>query len=247
MKRATYRSGRPRRESPPAHSDLTRAKLLEAAGRIFADKGYEAATIREICRAARANVAAVNYHFGDKQGLYAEVLQKMGRAAQLERMTAALDESAPPEELLRRVIKVRVEGLRSEHLPDWHFRMVAREFANPTPEMTRMLDRFSRPLYERLLELVGRIIHLPPKHETTRLCTQSIWGQISLYVLAGPILSRLWPELKMTPAQLDRIGDHIANFSLAYLRNIGKQSQSIQSASSSGPGLYLEPAKKRRS
>ncbi len=233
MKRPASRTTLSRRRSAPAHSDLTRSKLLEAAGRIFADKGYEAATIREICRAAGANVAAVNYHFGDKQGLYAEILRQMGRAAQLERMTATLDGSAPPEELLRRVIKVRIEGLRSEHRPDWHFRMVAREFANPTPEMSRLIDRFSRPLYERFLELVGRIIHLPPKHEATRLCTQSIWGQISLYAQAGPILSRLWPEFKMTPAQLDRIGDHIANFSLAYLREIGTESHGIQSASSS--------------
>ena len=47
----------------------TRARLLAAAGRLFADRGFKKVTVREICRAARANVAAINYHFGDKLGL----------------------------------------------------------------------------------------------------------------------------------------------------------------------------------
>src|SRR2546422_11553250 len=53
----------------------TRERLLKAAARLFADRGSRKVTVREICRAAHANVAAVNYHFGDKLGLYREVLQ----------------------------------------------------------------------------------------------------------------------------------------------------------------------------
>ncbi len=53
----------------------TRQRLLTAAERLFADRGFKKVTVREICLAARANVAAVNYHFGDKLGLYREVLQ----------------------------------------------------------------------------------------------------------------------------------------------------------------------------
>ena len=233
MKSKAKTSRKPRgRLGVPVGHDPTRHKLLEAAGRVFADRGYDAATVREICRRAGANVAAVNYHFRDKQGLYAEVLGQMARAAQVERMSATLDQSAPPEELLRRVIKVRVQGLRTDHLPDWHFKIIAREFAQPTPAMSRMIDKVSRPLYERLLDLVGQIIQLPANHEKTRLCTQSVMGQIFLYALACPILSKLWPKMKMTPAQLDRIADHIADFSLAYLREIQPAQQRIQAVPS---------------
>ncbi|MCU1343136.1 MAG: transcriptional regulator, TetR family, partial [Candidatus Acidoferrum typicum] len=69
--------GRTRVSSVP---DPTREKLLEVAEHVFADRGYQAATIREICVRAGANVAAVNYHFGDKLGLYTEVLQQSIRA-----------------------------------------------------------------------------------------------------------------------------------------------------------------------
>src|SRR6202049_2648622 len=88
-----------------AASDPTREKLVEVAGRVFADRGYQAATVREICVRAGANVAAVNYHFGDKLGLYAEVLQESVRAAQVEAIQNALDQNAPPEDILRAVIR----------------------------------------------------------------------------------------------------------------------------------------------
>src|SRR6267142_1624106 len=54
----------------------THDRLLDAAARLFAARGFKEVTVREICRSARANVAAVNYHYGDKQGLYHEVLAK---------------------------------------------------------------------------------------------------------------------------------------------------------------------------
>ncbi len=203
------------------YSDATRDKLLDAAGRAFAERGYSSATIRDICKEAGANVAAVNYHFKDKLALYSEVLNRVKRASHVDQMRAALDQNASPEEILRDVIKARLRGLHAQNLPDWYFRIAVREFAQPTPAMSRVIDKVMRPIYERMLEVVGKIIGRSPDHERTRLCTYSVMGQILLYVLAGPVLVRLWPEMKMTPEQLDRVADHIADFSLAYLHQVG--------------------------
>jgi AcrR family transcriptional regulator len=171
---------------------------------------------------AGANVAAVNYHFKDKLGLYAEVLNQCARAAHVEQMRAALDQTGSPEDILRDVIRARVQGLRRGAVPDWHLSLFMREITQPTPAMSHLITKVSRPIYERLLELVGKIIGLPPDHEKTRLCAKSIMGQILLHVFAGPVLARLSPETKMTPEGLDRIANHIADFSLAYLREIGR-------------------------
>src|SRR6202165_3085969 len=113
-----------RRNRESRASDPTREKLLEVAEQVFAKHGYQAATIREICVRAGANVAAVNYHFGDKLGLYTEVLEQSARAAQIEAVRNALDQTAPPEDILRAVIRARLRGVCRGGLPDWQFRIM---------------------------------------------------------------------------------------------------------------------------
>ena len=89
------------------HDLETRARLLQSAAQLFAARGFKDVTVREICRAARANVAAVNYHFGDKTGLYREVLQL---AIDTMRSTNDVAREAgrglPADEQLRQYIKI---------------------------------------------------------------------------------------------------------------------------------------------
>jgi TetR/AcrR family transcriptional regulator, regulator of cefoperazone and chloramphenicol sensitivity len=202
--------------------ELTRDKLIDAAGYVFAERGYRAATIREICRRAGANVAAVNYTFGDKMSLYTEVLRHSMRAAgQAAAMSAALDSSLSPEDTIRGVIRARLMSLCQETRPDWHFRLVMHEFSHPTAAMGRVVDEGMRPIYDRVRKAVGEIIGLPPDHETTLFSVNSIVGQILFYTFSRPVLARLQPELKLTPNKLERIAEHIADFSLAYLKKVG--------------------------
>jgi AcrR family transcriptional regulator len=206
------------RVSAPRAAASTREKLVEAAGHVFAERGYHATTVREIVKRSGANIAAVNYYFGGKLGLYTEVLQQLVQAAQVNAINSALDQNAAPEDILRAVIAARLQSVTRPDLQDLHFRIVMHELVQPTPALSRIVDEVTRPIYERLLELVGRIVDLPPKNEKTRLCVNSIMGQILVYILAGPLLMRLWPELEMTQEQVDRIAKHIGDFSLAYLR-----------------------------
>jgi TetR/AcrR family transcriptional regulator, regulator of cefoperazone and chloramphenicol sensitivity len=203
--------------------DLTRDKLIEAAGQVFAERGYRAATIREICRRAGANVAAVNYTFGHKMGLYTEVLRHSVRTAKTAAITAALDASKSPEDMIRAVIRARLMGLCQEAQPDWCIRLVMHEFSHPTPAMGRVVDEGMRPIYDRMRKAVSDITGLPPDHETTLFSVNSIVGQILFYTFSRPVLARLQPELKLTPSKLDRIADHIADFSLAYLKKVGQE------------------------
>ena len=214
-----------RRRATRKTSDVTRDKLLDAAGFVFAERGFHAATIREICRRANANVAAVNYTFGDKLGLYTEVLRQSVRSAQSAAMKAALESDLTPEDTIRGVIRARLMALCQETRPDWHIRLVLHELAQPTPAMGRVVDEGMRPIYERLCKAVGAIIGLPPEHETTKLSVNSIVGQILFYMFSRPVLARLQPELKLTAGQLDRIAEHIAGFSLVYLKEVGARTR----------------------
>src|SRR5579863_5262522 len=134
--RATAEFALPRRRrADRSAADLTRNKLIQAAGHVFAERGYRAATIREICRRAGANVAAVNYTFGDKMGLYTEVLRHSVQASKTAAMSAALDANLSPEDTIRGVIRARLMSLCQETRPDWHIRLVMHECSHPTPAM----------------------------------------------------------------------------------------------------------------
>lgn len=201
----------------------TREKLLDAAGEVFAERGYYKATIREICRRADANVAAVNYTFGDKLGLYTEVLLTSVKAPEMSKLTEALDSAKSPEELLSNVIRVRLQSLFGGARPNWAFRIMMHEFSQPTPAMTRVVDEGMRPVFKRAIKAVGEVLGLPAEDEKTRLSLNSIMGQVLFYTFSQPVLSRLQPELKLVPEQLGRIADHIVEFSLAALHEMARE------------------------
>jgi AcrR family transcriptional regulator len=195
--------------------DNTRARLLDAAGQVFAETGYQAATVRQICAHAGVNIALVNYHFGDKLELYTEVLRHSTGAAKNEIIQKCSD--APPEEALRVLIGAMLERVCGADRPGWHYRLMVHELAQPTPAMAKVIDETMRPIYDRFRGLIGALLRLPADHDETRLCTHSVIAQIVHYAHSRHVNSQLWPELKLTPARIAQVARHIADFSLAYI------------------------------
>jgi TetR/AcrR family transcriptional regulator, regulator of cefoperazone and chloramphenicol sensitivity len=202
----------------------TRSRLLKAGERLFADHGFKQVTVRDICRAAGANVAAVNYHFGDKLGLYREVLQS---AIDAMRATndAAREAGAgqPAEEQLRRYIVLFVHRLLGAGRDTVH-RLVNREMNDPTPALDALVEKGIRPRVEYLSGLVAEISGLEASDQRVLRCVASIQAQ-SLSYLPNPIAERLGLVVKPTKAHLDEIANHIATFSLAGVRAIARMTQ----------------------
>jgi len=203
--------------------DETRRKLLHAAGEVFADVGYQAATVREICSRAGVNLAAVNYHFGDKLGLYTELLKitVANDGAPPEHALRAL----PPEAALRRFLHVMLRQMNQADRPSWHTKVMTHELAHPTPALDAVVEHMIKPKARVLYGIVGRIIGRPPLDPRTRMCAHSIIGQAVHYVHARPVIALLWPELKTTPTAVEEIAQHITEFSLEALKGIKRNSR----------------------
>jgi len=215
----------------PALPDGSRAKLLDSAGQVFADSGFHAATVREICARAGVNIALINYYFGDKLELYAEVLRQSIGASKDGVIQKALQSAAPPEEALRELIFAMAQRVCRTDRPGWHFRLMVHELAQPTPAMAAVIDETMRPVYKRVCGLIGAMLKLPPDHDKTRLCAHSVLAQVVHYSHGRRVISQLWPELELTPQRVAQISTHIADFSLAYLREIAPVPASTASKS----------------
>jgi AcrR family transcriptional regulator len=205
---------------PPVLPEDTRTKLLDAAGQVFAESGFQAATVREICARAGVNIALINYHFGDKLELYTEVLRHSVGASGNGIINNAIGSKAPPEEAFRELIHAMLLRVCRGDRPGWHFRLMMHEFAQPTPAMASVIDETMRPVYDRFRELIGFMLDLPSGDDRVRLSTHSVIAQVVHYAHAQHVISRVWPELEMNSGRIDQIATHIADFSLAGLHEM---------------------------
>ena len=136
----------------------TRRRLLETAAMVFAENGFAAATIRMIAGRARVNVAAVNYHFGSKDGLYREVLRHV-RALAYERYptTYGLNAEATPEERLHAYVRsFLLRTIGEESVPGFGV-LTMREMVEPTSALDMIVDEGIRSLFDQLVEIVRRL------------------------------------------------------------------------------------------
>jgi AcrR family transcriptional regulator len=191
----------------------TRERLLEAAGEVFAQRGFREATIREICDKAKANVAAAHYHFGDKEELYAAVLKSC--------MVRAFDQvpsTAPPEERLRALVKAVLTRFFSEGRPAWLGKLVAREMVEPSAALDALVNTEIRPNSVRLRGIVRELIGREIEEQELWRCTFSVAAQWVFYFHNRQIVMRLNPEQEFGPEDIETLADHIVKFSVAALK-----------------------------
>ena len=201
-----------------SHSAHTEARLLEAAGEIFAEVGYRSATVRQICEKAGANVAAVNYHFGDKEGLYLAVLRSVPKAhAEKYPPSRGLGVNVTAEARLRTYVESLLRRIFDAGRPGWHAKIITRELAEPTRALDSLLEEVARPLHQELAAIVRQLLG-SACDDAVRLCSLSIMGQCVYYHHARAVLARLYPVQSYGTDDIARLADHVSEFSLAGLR-----------------------------
>lgn len=209
--------------TPPSLSEAaskeTRQRLLDAAGEVFAESGFRCATIREICGRAKANVAAVNYHFGDKERLYAEVL-KYAHSCCNEPQATEMDESAPPEDRLHGYVLGLLRRLFKTGRPAWRGKLMSREMIEPTAALDRVVEEEIRPRIERLERIVRAIAGPNVSDRRIRAATKGIIGQVVFYHHSRPVIQRIDPQLTMSEEQVLELAQYITDFSLIALRGL---------------------------
>jgi AcrR family transcriptional regulator len=209
--------------APELSQENTRDKILGAAGEVFAEQGFEGATIRAITERAGVNVAAVNYHFRDKAELYTRVVVDAcsARAAWREVIAEAPDS---PEQRLRSLIYHFLEYLLDPDRAAWKRRLMAREMANPTSALDELVEKNIRPfrnefLLPTLRELTGDKL----SQRQLSLISISVMGQCHYLLQGQPIIERLNPDFKIGKEEITEIAEHVTRFSLAGIAELTRR------------------------
>lgn len=202
---------------PEAEADSKR-RILEAAGQIFAEKGFQPATVREICQQAEVNIAAVNYYFGGKDRLYVEAVkaahQQRKQSVPLPDWTA----ETPADEKLRDFITTLVRRMAITEVAPWQHRLMMREISDPAGACAELVEGSVRPEHELLLSILQEL--LPGESDRVRLqqTAFSVIGQCMFYKVGAPVAQLLLSKRQFAAvSDAESVARHIAEFTLAAL------------------------------
>ena len=205
----------------------TRQRLLDAAGEVFAEQGFHKATVREICNRAGANVAAINYHFRDKQGLYTSVLQYAHKCS-VDKYPPYNGNNASVEEQLKVFARSFLLRIFDDGRPAWHGKLMSREMIEPTAALDALVENNIRPIAQQLESLVRKLLGTGASNRLVILCARSIVAQCVFYHHARPVISRLYPNQQYNLEEVEQLADHITLFSLGALKEFKKQLKAVK-------------------
>ena len=210
---------------PRATSQVdTRERVLQSAIRLFSAHGFEKVTVRDIVRDARANVAAVNYHFDGKLGLYTEVVE---RAVTL--MRSANDETrnvpagSTAEGRLRHFVRTFMAIGNMSPDAEWIHNLMRWEMERPTPAVRAIVRQVMAPRFRCLCEVIGHIMGADPEDARVRRCMLSVQAQIffalNMIRVKGRLRAAGFTEVTaMGPEDAADFAEHIVRFSRAGIK-----------------------------
>ena len=192
-----------------------RARLLAAAQDAFADLGYQAATVRDICRAAGVNIASVNYYFGDKEKLYIEAVKRAHTCAARLDTFPIPPPGAPPVEKLRTFIREMVTRMHAPASPT-AMKLMMREMADPGKAAHVVVTEFIQPAAFALRAILHELL---PRLDDQRLLMTgfSVMGQCLFYRQNRPVAELIFGKEAVSALDVDAVADHVVRFTLAAL------------------------------
>jgi AcrR family transcriptional regulator len=206
-------------------SNSTKDRLLSAAGEVFAYAGYDKASIREICRLAKANVSAVSYHFGDKAGLYEQVVcRAMSGSTEMDRNV--LDNlPVDPDEAILTIVKMFASHTPPRERPKWTRSIFMREMDAPRCQESKKFHELRHKIDSAVQSAVRRKMPLAVSDLQCSLIAGSIIGQCLFFFIKCHLIEDQVGKGADRTELVRRITDHIVGFSNAGMANIREEAR----------------------
>ncbi|MFT7723459.1 MAG: CerR family C-terminal domain-containing protein [Roseateles sp.] len=204
-----------------ADGEATRTRILEAAGELFAGTGYAETTNKAIAARAGVDLASINYHFGNRGGLYQAVLAEAHRRlVDVDDLRQVADSGLPPTAKLRLLIEQLVARATQEP-QSWHLRMLAREVLAPTSHLQTLIQDEAQPKMAIAKRVLGEITAIAEDDPALTRCLLSVAAPGLMLMVGGRNFPGPAQEVfRMSP---QTIVDHLYHFALGGLAAIGRE------------------------
>ena len=212
MKRVSAKSNRAPRGD-------TRELLLRAACGLFAARGYRETRTQDVCRIARANIAAVNYHFGGKKELYRAVWDWALERAVREERGARLSKD-PDRTWLYKYVHACVMSVFDAGSSGILSRLMAAELADPSPISAELLATHVAPRRAELEERLRRMIGPGVTDWQIACCIFSIHAQFTALAISHPARKALFGADRPAARDAERLAREICAFVVGGIRAI---------------------------
>lgn len=160
----------------PRDSEATRKRIIEAAGQLFSEHGFNGVTVRQIVKKADSHLSALNYHFRSKDALYREVLLEACRKECVSIEERQRFSELEPREALFVLVKEALAKYDEPRASNWHFTIMERECWEPTPVFREVVKEYFRPEMDLLAGIVGKITGQPSEAKAVRFAVMSLFG-----------------------------------------------------------------------
>lgn len=203
----------------------TRQRLLDVAGRVFAEKGVDRATGKEICARAGVNSAAINYHFGSFDELYAAVLcEAHRRLATVESLRTAAAGAVGAAAKLEAVIRLIIGAVTGPVSESWVVRVLGREIVAPSPAFEVLREKEALPKFSVIRQIVAELMELPEDHPAVARGCISVMAPCSMLLIVNRrVLKRLFPTFGVTADDSEALVQHMVTVAVTGLPAVAAQ------------------------
>lgn len=209
-------------ENTTTEAPDARSRLVTSALRLFAEKGYGAASTREICEAAGANISAIRYYFGDKAGLYrAAFTEPMGDAPCGSNVATYAD--LPLPKILSRFFKEFLEPLKKGEELGLVMKLHFREMIEPTGAWQQEIDAEIKPQHDALVSLLKDYLGLPKVDTDLHRLVFAMIGMAVQFYVGQDIVAAISAPVLSTPQAVDILAERLAGYAMAMIESEAKR------------------------
>lgn len=206
--------------TPRPDGDATRARIIEAAGQLFGEKGFAETTSKAIAAKAEVDIASINYHFGSRDGLYDAVLAEAHRRlVSIAELRAIVHAPEPPRTRLRKLIELIVSRALGER--GWNAHVLARELLSPTSHLDVLFAEEMPPKFQLVARLLSEITGIPAGNPSLIRCAISVGAPSAVLFVVGRISNPLTAKIMQGPQ--DDVIDHLCTFAMGGLEAIARE------------------------